>query len=68
MSPEQFEKTVGNDIERKKVLTDPKELENYEFDTDHIYTFDYFQQYFRAGHFAIDLGKRLRRGIVRGAC
>lgn len=44
---------------RKKALSSAEALGSYEFQTDVCYTFDYYQQFFRAGHFALDLGVKL---------
>jgi len=48
-----------DESKRKSMLSDPEVLQDFEFDTTHVYTFDYYQQYFRARHFALDLGVKL---------
>lgn len=44
---------------RKKFFVDIRTLSDYTFDPEVTYTFDYYQQFFRAGLFALDLGVKL---------
>jgi hypothetical protein len=44
---------------RKKALSSASALEAYEFQPGVCYTFDYYQQFFRAPLFALDLGVKL---------
>ena len=56
---EAFRKKPGESIpseKRKKFFVDAETLSQYTFDTEVTYTFDYYQQFFRAGMWTLDLG------------
>jgi len=44
---------------RKKFFSNQETLAQYTFDPNVTYTFDYYQQFFRAGLFALDVGVKL---------
>eukprot|EP00956_Cyclotella_meneghiniana_P016232 scaffold25542_cov60-Cyclotella_meneghiniana.AAC.6 len=41
---------------RKKILSNPEKAKQYTFDTETIYTFDFYQNLFDANSYALDLG------------
>jgi hypothetical protein len=41
---------------RKRHLSDPRNAMQYKFDTDSVYTFDFYQNLFDAGSYSLDLG------------
>mmetsp|Transcript_4835 Transcript_4835/g.6229 ORF Transcript_4835/g.6229 Transcript_4835/m.6229 type:complete len:728 (-) Transcript_4835:265-2448(-) len=49
----------NDDKGRKKTFGGAGALANTYFDTDLVYTFDYFQQFLRSDQFALDLGVKL---------
>lgn len=56
---EAFRKKPGKSMsseKRKKFFVDVETLSEYTFDPEVTYTFDYYQQFFRAGLWALDLG------------
>ena len=54
-----FTEKKFNGEQRRKFFGDIQTLQQYTFDPDVTYTFDYYQQFFRAGLFALDVGVKL---------